>query len=260
MTKVKRALILPALAALFLTTDTARAFDITAMSDEERAAFRAEVRAYLLDNPEILLEVIQLLEQRQTQQQQLDDAALISVNADEIYNDGHSWVGGNPDGDITIVEFSDYRCPYCRKAHPEVARLLEEDGNIRLIYKEYPILGDASTTASRFAVATLLTYPEAYRDVNNALMEMRGEPTAEALKALAERLGLDAGKIVDRMMDEDVAAILRKNQELGRRLRINGTPTFILGDRFLRGYVPLSDMKKLVAETRAAGKDSGQTD
>ncbi len=256
MNQVKRALLAPALAAVLLAAPltaaaSAEPFDITSMSEAEREAFRAEVRAYLLENPEIILEVIKVLEERQAQAQQLDEEALVTVNADEIFNDGHSWIGGNPEGDVTIVEFSDYRCPYCRKAHPEVEELLRQDGNIRLIYKEYPILGEASLTAARFAVATMLTHgPEAYRKINNALMEMRGEPTADALKAIAERLGLDAAEIALKMGDEEVETIIRKNQELGQRLRINGTPTFIIEDRFLRGYVPLEDMKAVVAEIR----------
>ena len=264
MKHVKRALTLTApafallLAVVLLAAPLARRaqaepLDITNMSDAQREAFRAEVRAYLLDNPEIILEVIKLLEERQAQAQQLDDEALITVNADEIFNDGYSWIGGNLEGDVTIVEFSDYRCPYCRRAHPEVDQLIKTDGNIRLIYKEYPILGDASLTSSRFAIATMLVHgPEAYRKVNNALMKLRGEPTAEALKALAERFGLDAAEIALRMGSDEVKEIIRKNQELGQRLRINGTPTFIVGNRFLRGYVPLDDMKKVVAEIRKA--------
>ncbi len=263
MKQVKRALSAPAALAAFLIAAPipapAEPFDITSMNDAQREAFRAEVRAYLLDNPEIIIEVIRLLEERQARAQQLDDAALIAVNADEIFNDGFSWVGGNPEGDVTIVEFSDYRCPYCRKAHPEVAELIRQDGNIRLIYKEYPILGEGSLTASRFAIATMLTHgPEAYHEVSNALMEMRGEPTTEALKAIAERLGLDAAEIALKMADDEVETIIRRNQELGQRLRINGTPTFIVEDQFLRGYVPLDGMKQVVAEIRR--KKAGEND
>ncbi len=143
------------LAAAFaaLIASPLAAFDMDAMTDAERDAFRAEIRAYLLDNPEVLMEAIAVLEERQASQQAQGDIDLVSVNAEAIFNDGYSWVGGNPDGDITVVEFMDYRCGYCKKAHPEVTELLGTDGNIRFIVKEFPILGDQSVLAARFAIA-----------------------------------------------------------------------------------------------------------
>jgi len=243
---------LAALALLALAAPMAQAFEFSTMTDAERNAFRAEVRSYLMENPEVLLEAIKVLENRQAAQQQTDDASLLKVNAEDIYNDGYSYIGGNPDGDVTLVEFSDYRCPYCRRAHPEVTELLKQDGNIRLIYKEYPILGDASLTSSRFAIATMMVAgPEAYKKVSDALIELRGEPSAEALKGIAEKFGLDAAEIALRMPGQEVTDIIDKNHALGQRLRISGTPSFILGDQFLRGYVPLADMQELVKQLRA---------
>ena len=103
----------------------AAALDLDEMSEAERAQFRAEVRAYLLDNPEVIMEAVELLQNREAQQQAQADLALVSDNAAEIFDDGYSWVGGNPDGDIVLVEFLDYRCGYCKRAHSEVAQLLE---------------------------------------------------------------------------------------------------------------------------------------
>ncbi len=254
---MKRKILSIALAGLMLFAplgaSIAHATDITHMSTAERDAFRGEVRAYLLENPEVLLEAIKVLDDRKQAQQQVDDATLLKTNAKDIYEDGFSYVGGNPDGDITLVEFSDYRCPYCRRAHPEVQKLLKTDGNIRFIYKEYPILGDDSLTSSRFAIATLLTAgPKAYAKVNNALMELRPKPTAAALKKIADAAGIDAAEITRKMDSPEVQKIIDANRALGQRLRISGTPSFILGDQFLRGYVPLKAMRDLVAEKRAA--------
>ena len=144
---------LTALMAFLMLSAPALAFDMEAMSDSERTAFRAEIRAYLLDNPEVIMEAVAALEEAQNQAQAQSDIALVQANAADIFDDGYSWVGGNPDGDITLVEFLDYRCGYCRRAHGEVAQLLESDGNIRLIVKELPILGEQSLLASRFAIA-----------------------------------------------------------------------------------------------------------
>ncbi len=228
----------------------ANAFDVNAMTDAERTSFRAEIRAYLMENPEVLLEAIQVLEDRQAASQEGDDAALLLANSDEIYDDGVSFVGGNPDGDITIVEFSDYRCGYCKKAHPQVNELLKSDGNIRMIYKEFPILGPDSLITARFALAILLTKPDAYKEVNNALMTLRGSPSKDVLSALAEKVGADPDVIVAKMDSEEVTGIIQANRALGQRMKISGTPSFIFGSQMVRGYVPLEAMRQLIKDER----------
>jgi len=241
------------LAAAFfaLTSGPLAALDINAMSQAERDQFRAEVRAYLLDNPEVLMEAIAVLEARQAEEQAAGDAGLLQVNAEEIYNDPTSYVGGNPDGDITIVEFLDYRCGYCKRAHPEVAELIASDGNIRLIVKEFPILGEQSVLASRFAIAVhMVEGDDAYKIVNNELMTMRGNMTEAALSDLSESLGFTTKAVFDAMNSEDVKAVIDRNRALGQRLQINGTPSFIFGDQLVRGYVPLDAMQDIVAEER----------
>jgi protein-disulfide isomerase len=156
------------------------------MTDAERTLFRDEVRTYLLENPEVLMEAIGVLEQRQAAAQTSSDAEMLQANAAAIFDDPASWVGGNPEGDITVVEFLDYRCSYCRKATAEVDELVKSDGNIRFIVKEYPILGEQSVLASRFAIAVLqLTDGETYKRTHDALMGLRGDVTPEALERLA---------------------------------------------------------------------------
>ncbi len=244
-------LILAAALAMTTLANPALATDIITMTDTERDVFRAEVRAYLMENPEVLLEAIAVLEEREATQAAGNDQALIAANADDIYNDGVSYVGGNPDGDITIVEFSDYRCPYCKRAHPEVAELVATDGNVRLIYKEFPILGQDSLTTAQFALATqMVAGPEAYVKVSNALMDLRGAPSDTALTKIAEGLGLDAAALLEKMKSTEVAQAIQANRALGQRLQISGTPTFILGDQVVRGYVPLENMRALVEEAR----------
>lgn len=237
--------------ALLATTAPAGALDISAMSDAERSAFRAEIRAYLMENPEVILEAVEVLEQRQAEAAAAADLVLVAENRDELFDDGYSWVGGNPDGDITIVEFLDYRCAYCRKATPEVERLLAEDGNIRLVVKEYPILGEDSLISSRFAVAVKnVAGSEAYRQAHDALIEYTGELTDVTLRRLAEGLGLEADPILEEMNSSDVTHELARTRELGRRLNISGTPTFVLEDELLRGYLPFEQMAAMVQEKR----------
>ena len=230
----------------------AQAFDITNMSDEERTAFRAEVRAYLLDNPEVILEAYQIFESRQAEIQAKAEQQMVQAYAKQIFEDPNSWVGGNPDGDIVLVEFMDYRCGYCKKAFDEVNQLLEADGNIRFIVKEFPILGEQSLLASRFAIATrMVAGDEAYHKVHNALMTFKGNIVEKALVRMADKLDLDGDAIAAKMSAPEIDKILSDNHNLAQVLQISGTPTFVLDNTLLKGYVPLANMQELVAAARA---------
>lgn len=240
------------IAALFMATGVQAAdLDLGNMSEEDRAAFGAQVRAYLLENPEVIMEAVQVLEERQAAEQAQGDVALIENNADAIFNDGYSWVGGNPEGDVTIVEFFDYRCGFCRRAHPEVAQLLELDGNIRYVAKEFPILGENSLVSSRFAFAAReIGGDEAYEAAKEALIVLNGEMDDTVLRRLADTLGLDADAVLGAMDDEGITEQLATTRALAQTLQINGTPSFVMGDQLVRGYVPLDAMQQIVAEAR----------
>jgi protein-disulfide isomerase len=228
--------------------------DLTAMTPAERATFRDEVRAYLLDHPDVLIEAMDVLNARQAELEAQNDASLLQTHAAEIFNDPSSWVGGNPEGDITVVEFTDYRCGYCRKAYDEVAELVKSDGNIRFVIKEYPILGDESLISARFAIAVRQAGGDAlYEKAHDALIRMRGNPTPETLGQLARDLGLDPADTLARMDSAGVTAVIAANHALGEQLRINGTPTFVIDDTMVRGYVPLEDMRGIVAKARTEG-------
>ncbi|MGB7245036.1 MAG: DsbA family protein [Sulfitobacter sp.] len=244
-------LIAPALLCSSLLATPADALDLNQMTDAERALFREEVRAYLLDNPEVIMEAVRSLEERQAQQQASADLQLVVDNSEAIFNDGYSYIGGNPEGDITIVEFSDYRCGYCKRAHPEVVKLLETDGNIRLIVKEFPILGDQSVLASRFAIAVKqIAGGESYEAVNDALMNFNGDITLPALRRLASSFDLDADAVEAHMGSDDVSQEIADTRALAQRLNISGTPTFVMQDEMLRGYLPFDQLQAMVAEKR----------
>ncbi|WFE73951.1 DsbA family protein [Roseinatronobacter sp. S2] len=212
------------------------------------AEFGEKVRSYLLQNPEVIFEAVAEYEMRNTASQADMDLALIDANYDEIFNDGHSWVGGNPDGDLTLVEFMDYQCGFCKRAYPEVTSFLEQDGNVRLIIKEFPILGPDSELASRFAIAVKqMAGDAAYGDAHSALIQYEGRYTPEMLTDLAEDLGLDGDDVLAMLDDDAITTILEENRMLAQRLQISGTPSFIMETEFLRGFVP-ADTLALVAE------------
>lgn len=222
------------------------------MSETERAQFRAEVRAYLLENPEVILEAIEVLEARRAADQGERDARLVAEHSEELFRDPDDWVGGNPEGDVTLVEFFDYRCGYCKRAHPELQALLEQDPDLRYVAKEFPILGPDSMAASRMALAALELDPEKYGALNDRLMSFRGQLTEAAAYRIAGDLGYDVEALRERAARPDIEAKIRENHRLARALDINGTPGFVLGDRIIRGFLPREEMAAAVAEVRAA--------
>ncbi|MEM6618422.1 MAG: DsbA family protein [Pseudomonadota bacterium] len=222
------------------------------MSAEEREAFRAEVRAFLLDNPEVLMEAMDVLREREALAEARADAQLLIENRAEIFEDGISWVGGNPDGDITVVEFLDYRCGYCRRAHEEMVQLLEADGNIRWVVKEFPILGPDSDAAARMAVATLKTLGnDAYWRLHDTLMKFQGPVNPQTMPVIAQRAEIDFAAIEGKLASADTDEHILRVRALGQALNISGTPAFVIGDTVLRGYLPLRDMQAIVAQERS---------
>ncbi len=237
---------------LCLSPLTTQAGGLGEMTPAEKDAFRAEVRQYLLENPDVIVEAMQVLQDRKTQAEQQADVDLLHSNANAIFKDPASWVGGNPNGSVTIVEFMDYRCGYCRKAYSEVEDLVKTDGDIRFVVKEFPILGDDSLISSKFAIAVRMLHgDEAYKTAHDALIALRGAPDAETLSRLATEMGYDAAEVTAKMESPDVMAVIQANHDLAGALNITGTPTFVIDTQMLRGYVPEADMQEIVNQARA---------
>ncbi len=244
------ALIAPEDSPAPVTEEISQVTPDAAMTDD--AAFGERVRSYLMQNPEVIFEAAAVMEQRQQDLQSANDEDLIAQHASAIFDDGQSWVGGNPEGDVTIVEFMDYRCGYCRRAFPEVEELIAADGNIRIIVKEFPILGEESTVAARFAIAAKQQLgDEAYKAIHDAMMTYKGDMAVPALARLAEALELDAEAITAHMNDDAVNQVIADNRALGQALQISGTPSFIMQDQILRGYIPLEGMQEIVEDIRS---------
>ena len=223
------------------------------MTDAERAQFQAEIHDYLLSHPEVLREMIQILDTREKEQASKTDQQLVAANSEALFNDGYSWVTGNPEGDFTLVEFLDYQCGYCRKAMPELTELLTDDGHIRMIVKDFPILGPGSELAAQAATATMIAEgPEAYGRLHDALMAAKGQITDESLDRTLRKADLDPEAIRAAMKDPEVERRIAQNRALGQALSITGTPTFVFQSEMVRGYVTLADMRAVVSQIRAA--------
>lgn len=209
------------------------------------------IRDYLLDNPEVVVEAIQRWQQQQQQAEtQQYQQALASLH-DEIYNNPDTPVMGNPDGDVAVVEFLDYNCGYCRRAFNDVMALADRDGDVRILMKEFPILGPGSQFASQAALAA--REQGLYAEFHSAMMSASGQLDEARVLAIASEVGLDADQLRADMDNPDIQAALQRNHTLARRLGISGTPGFIVGDEIVRGAVGLDHLQRLVDTTRSAG-------
>lgn len=224
----------------------------TAFSPEQQKALERTIQDFILRHPELIVESVQKFQEKQEQEARLQAQAAVAHAGDELNSDPTSPVAGNVNGDVTVVEFFDYRCGYCKRVFPSIQELLKKDGNIRYVFKEYPILGDDSVVASKASLAVWAKHPEKYMDVHSALITARGKLDEDRVMKLIQKTGLDPDEIRAAMADPSIEAVLRKNFELGHRLGINGTPAFIIGGQLVPGAISLDQLEKLVATARAS--------
>ncbi len=225
---------------------------------EHDAASPAQARTerlihdYLLDHPDVVVEAINTLRAREEAAKAERTRAGLAAHRDALFNDPDSPVAGNPDGDVTLVEFFDYQCAYCKRVLKEVMAVLAEDSGLRVVYKEYPILGPASVVAARAALASRKQDPEKYLRLHNALMSARGKLTDSKIMRIAGDIGFDVQRLKADMALPDVTEAIERNRALARALGIKGTPSFVIGDQLIPGAVSLDALRKLIAQDRSS--------
>lgn len=222
-----------------------------ALNPAQEDAVRALVREYILDNPEIIAEAIDRLRSKQQAAAEQAQKDAIAAHAEALNFDPGSPVMGNPDGDVTLVEFFDYQCGYCKAVFPAVMQAVEADGNVRLVMKEFPILGPASIYASRAALAS--QEQGKYEEFHAAMMELKGALTEEIVDATAQEVGLDLDKLKADMAGAKVDEQISATMSLARALDIGGTPAFVIGDVLMPGAVPLERLKAAIEQAREQG-------
>lgn len=213
-----------------------------------------QVRALVLDtiraNPQIIVEALQILEEEQQEAQAAAaQAALVDQRA-LLLDDPNAPVIGNPDGDVTVVEFFDYNCPYCRSAKTELDGLLSSDSNVRVVLREWPVLGEGSVFAARAALAS--RQQGKYEEFHNALMTMQGRAEEQSVIRVAQSVGLDIDQLRRDMDAPEVAEHLQVTSGLGRALGFTGTPSFVIGENLAPGLIRADQMQSLVSAARAA--------
>lgn len=219
----------------------------------DRAAIEQIVRDYLLANPEILREMAGRLEEKDKAAAQAAREETFKTAAAEIYNSEHQVVLGNPKGDVTLVEFFDYNCGYCKQALADTNELLKSDPNLRLVLKELPFLGQDSVDAARVAIAVSKQAPDKYLDFHRQLLSSDSASGSIAIE-IARDLGLDMKKVSADIAAPKTEEALIESRHLANQLGITGTPTYVIADTILPGALGADNLKEIIGSVRQCGK------
>ena len=220
-------------------------------NDGQRQEMESIIKDYLLSHPEILQEMSQILEQKQKQAEDEQRKDGLVKNADQIFRDKADFVAGNPDGKVTMVEFFDYNCGWCKKGFPEVMSLLDTDKDLKFVLKEFPIFGEDSEYAAKAAIAS--GKQGKYWNLHMAMFSHEGKITKESVDEIAAGIGLNMNQLKKDMEDPALTEILERNRALAQSLAINGTPAFIIDDKLVPGYLPKAELATAINEIRTKG-------
>jgi protein-disulfide isomerase len=217
-------------------------------TDVPKDKFDRRVHDYLMAHPDVIMQSVNQLEARQRAKDETDLQAIVKSRSDEIFRDAATPVSGNPNGDVTLVEFFDYNCPYCRQVVSVMIKAEEADPQLRIAYKEFPILGPNSTFAAKAALAA--NKQGKYVAFHRALYQVRGAVDPGKVKEVAMAAGLDMDRLNADMADPAIEAMIAKNVALAQALRINGTPGFVIGDQILRGATNFEALQTMIRTAR----------
>jgi protein-disulfide isomerase len=212
------------------------------------------VREYLIQNPEVIQEAIVELERRQTEAQKTAQTTAIRETKDALLNSVHGNIVGNPSGDVTLVEFFDYNCGYCKQALADVQSLMKGDPKLKVVLKDLPVLGPDSLEASKVALAVKAQLSgDKLFEYHTRLLATRGRIGGERAVSLAREMGLDLARLQKDASGPEVAAALDENRRLAEKLSINGTPAFIIGEEVIPGAIGAGPLKHAIAGVRQCG-------
>ncbi|HTV45904.1 MAG TPA: DsbA family protein [Stellaceae bacterium] len=223
---------------------TARAADNTV----QRQDMDTIIHDYLMHHPDVLIAALRVAEDKLNQDNDAKATQAVVQNRHAIFDDPATPVGGNPHGTATIVEFFDYRCPYCKQVQPSLEALLKQDPDLRLVYKEFPILGPTSVVAAHAALAA--QQQGKYAAFHAAMMAAHGNITDDTVYQVAASVGLDVNRLKHDMAAPEIGQQLKANMTLADALQIHGTPAFIVGDHLVPGAIDLTELKTMVADAR----------
>ena len=223
--------------------------------EQQRRAIEEIVKEYLLKNPEVLRDAIVELERREQAAQKSVQQSALKQSREALVNSPRDMTAGNPAGDLTVVEFFDYNCGYCKRALADLRVVMQSDPKLRVVLKDFPVLGPESVEASRVSLAAKQQLKgDKVFEYHLKLMETRGRANGERAMAIAKDMGLDLAKLQKDMDSPEVRATIQENVTLGDRLGLTGTPAFVIGEEVISGAVGVEPLKKTVAAVRQCGK------
>ena len=208
------------------------------------------IRTYLLENPDVMAEVFENTQKYLIAEDEKRQSEMLKKNSDALYNDERDFSIGSPDAPITIVEFFDYNCGYCKRAFSDIMKLTQKNPDVRVVFKEFPILGPASEQAARVALAS--KGDGKYFAIHQGLLNARGSVSGAALSSLIEKHGLNADEIVTRGKNKDIDAHIKDVRNLAQSLGVSGTPAFIIDNQLFSGALSYDDMQSLIDEIRGS--------
>ncbi|MDR6758999.1 protein-disulfide isomerase [Mycoplana sp. BE70] len=241
-------------AALALACTVSIPLPALALDAKQKEEIGAYIKEYLLANPEILMDMQEALQQKQTLAQQQQAASAIAENQKAIFNAKYDISLGNPDGDVTIVEFFDYNCGYCKRALSDMDAMLEADKNVRFVLKELPILGPDSLAAHKVSAAFRDLAPEKYGEFHRALLGAESRATEESAIEVAVKLGVSEADIRKAMAEKPHDDAVRDAYTLAQSLGITGTPSYVISNEAVFGAVGVDELRDKVANVRSCGK------
>jgi protein-disulfide isomerase len=236
---------------VFTLPQTARAAEF---SKPQTTAIEKIVHDYLVSHPEVIEEAIAELQKRQQASEAAKHQDAVKAHAKELFNSQDQVVLGNPKGNVTLVEFFDYNCGYCKRAMGDMLTLLKSDPNLKVLLKEFPVLGPGSVEAARVAMAVRMQAPKKYLEFHTKLLGERGHANEARALAVAKDMGLDMARVRQDMKKPAVEQALRQDFALAQALGLNGTPSYVVGDQVVVGAVGLDTLKQKISKARC-GKD-----
>lgn len=221
------------------------------LTPDQRKEVEGIIKDFLANHPELVMQALQEAEDKLKADAKDKAALALADHRQEVFEDPQSPTAGNPKGDVTLVEFFDYRCPYCKQVEPALEKLVQDDKQLRFVYKEFPVLGPDSQLAAHVALASRLQGK--YDAFHRMMMATPGHPDEAAIFKVAAAVGLDIDRLKQDMKSPDVENQLKANLRLGNTLDIDGTPAFIVGKTIVPGAISLEELRQLIADTRAKG-------
>src|SRR3982751_2484139 len=241
-----------ALAAGLILTLGAFAGHAQGISDAQRGDIEKIIREYLIAHPEVLQEAMAELERKQAADEAVKNQAAVKDNAETIFNSSRQVVTGNPQGDVTFVEFFDYNCGYCKRAMDDMVSIMKGDPKLKVVLKEFPVLGPGSVEAAQVAVAVRMQDPggKKYLDFHQKLLGGKGQADKARALAAAKEAGLDMARNENDVATPEVRATIEENFKLAESMGMNGTPSYVIGKQVVVGAIGLESLKEKIGVAR----------